>query len=349
MNKAPRLLPFLTVSFFLAFLLVGPPAKAGCNGYCGDGFISPCETCDDWNETDGDGCSSTCEVEPCFNCYGEPSVCTYEGVCGNGFVDICETCDDANETDGDGCSSTCRVENCFVCSGDPSVCTPASDGTPCDDGLFCTGTETCTSGACGGSTGDPCPGPNGDGNCAQSCNEAADNCSGADPNGSTCDDGLFCTGTDTCSAGTCGAHTGDPCPGPDGDGNCAESCNEAADTCTAPDPNGSACDDGLFCTGTDTCSAGACGVHTGDPCPGCAACNEAADNCTAVVPDGSACDDGLFCTGTDSCSAGTCSAHAGDPCPGPDGDGNCVESCNEGADDCSAADPDGAVRFRSSE
>ena len=30
-------------------------------------------------------------------------------------------------------------------------------------------------------------------------------------------------GGDTCNSGTCSDHTGDPCPGPDGDDNCSES------------------------------------------------------------------------------------------------------------------------------
>src|SRR5690349_15195366 len=33
--------------------------------------------------------------------------------------------------------------------------------------------------------------------------------------GASCDDGVFCNGTDTCDAGGCSLHTGDPCPGPD--------------------------------------------------------------------------------------------------------------------------------------
>jgi hypothetical protein len=155
--------------------------------------------------------------------------------------------------------------------------------------------------------GDPCPGPDGDGNCSESCNEAADNCTAPDPNGSTCADGLFCNGADSCSGGACATHVGDPCPGPDGDGNCAESCNEAADNCTAPDPNGSTCADGLFCNGNDACSAGACTTHTGDPCPGpdgdtdCVeSCNEGTDTCDANDPEGALCADG-------ECHAGVCS------------------------------------------
>ena len=50
------------------------------------------------------------------------------------------------------------------------------DGSACDDGEYCNGTETCTSGVCGSSTGDPCAGPNGDADCSELCNETTDSC-----------------------------------------------------------------------------------------------------------------------------------------------------------------------------
>jgi hypothetical protein len=57
-------------------------------------------------------------------------------------------------------------------------------------------------------------------------------------------------------------HAGSPCPGPDGDGDCAESCDEAADACTAADPDDSACNDGDACTQADACVAGVCAGTT---------------------------------------------------------------------------------------
>ena len=53
--------------------------------------------------------------------------------------------------------------------------------------------------------GNPCTGPDSDANCSESCDEGADNCSAADPNGSICDDGDVCSTGDTCSAGSCSA------------------------------------------------------------------------------------------------------------------------------------------------
>ncbi len=39
-----------------------------CPGVCGNGLLDPGENCDDGNATSGDGCSSTCQVEPGWTC-----------------------------------------------------------------------------------------------------------------------------------------------------------------------------------------------------------------------------------------------------------------------------------------
>jgi cysteine-rich repeat protein len=48
---------------------------------CGNGILEPNlnETCDDGNNTAGDGCTPCCTVEPGFGCYGNPSLCAPEG------------------------------------------------------------------------------------------------------------------------------------------------------------------------------------------------------------------------------------------------------------------------------
>jgi hypothetical protein len=280
---------------------------------------------------------------------------SYTSLCGNGSIDgsVGEACDQgaANGTAGSCCASNCQFKtNGTACTDDGNVCTNdicngasvtcqhPNNTASCSDGIFCNGTDTCGGGSCSVHAGNPCPGADGDSDCSEGCNEAADNCTLNDPNGSACTDGLFCNGTDTCNGGSCANHAGDPCAGPDGDGNCSESCNEGADNCAAPDPNGSACADGLFCNGTDTCNGGSCANHAGDPCVGadgdgnCSeSCDEGADNCAAPDPNGSACTDGLFCNGTDTCGSGTCSTHTGDPCAGGP---ECNDSCNEGPDNC---------------
>jgi hypothetical protein len=90
--------------------------------------------------------------------------------------------------------------------------------------------------------------------------------------GDSCDDGLFCNGADTCNAGACSGHAGDPCAG---GGECANSCDEGADSCNVT--AGTACtDDGLICS-TDVCNgSGACTHPAGNAGT---VCDAAADSC----------------------------------------------------------------------
>ena len=357
-----------------------------CSGPDGDGDCA--ESCDEAADscTAADVDSSACDDglfcttgDSCAagSCVGTSPTCAGP----DGDADCAESCDEAADNcaaadvDGSGCddgtfcngAESCSAGVCGGSSGDPcsgpdgdddcaescdegtGSCTAAdADGSGCDDGTFCNGVESCSAGACGGSSGDPCSGPDGDGDCAESCDEAADSCTAADVDSSACDDGLFCTTGDSCAAGSC-VGTSPTCAGPDGDADCAESCDEAADNCAAADVDGSGCDDGTFCNGAESCSAGVCGGSSGDPCSGpdgdddCAeSCDEGTGSCTAADADGSGCDDGLYCNGSDSCAGGACSDHGGDPCPGADGDGDCTESCDEAADDCSASDASGS-------
>jgi cysteine-rich repeat protein len=83
---------------------------------CGNTMVELGETCDDGNTTSGDGCSSTCTVEP------------HSCVCGDGVQDLTEACDDGNTTSGDGCSSTCTIELPVCGNG------VIENGETCDDG-----------------------------------------------------------------------------------------------------------------------------------------------------------------------------------------------------------------------
>jgi cysteine-rich repeat protein len=77
---------------------------------CGDGRRNiNSEECDDGNTRNGDGCSSTCQIEPGANCLGEPSVCN---ICGNGVPESREQCDlgaAQNGQPGACCSATCQL------------------------------------------------------------------------------------------------------------------------------------------------------------------------------------------------------------------------------------------------
>jgi MYXO-CTERM domain-containing protein len=197
--------------------------------------------------TNGESCNGALD---CISGYCVDGVCC-DNACGGGDVNDCIACSMAAGATTDG------------------VCGSRGDGSACDDGLYCNGTETCTSGTCGSSSGDPCDGPDGDGDCAESCDEGGDSCTANDTDASACDDGLYCNGTETCTAGVCGGSTGDPCAATiaDGDADCAEACDESGDSCSANEPDGTSCDDGEACNGSDECLNGSCDVHA-DSCEG---------------------------------------------------------------------------------
>src|SRR5690625_7808482 len=58
---------------------------------CGDGILSDGEECDDGNTTNGDGCSSTCEIEEGWECPEAGEAC--DSICGDGLVVGNEQCD----------------------------------------------------------------------------------------------------------------------------------------------------------------------------------------------------------------------------------------------------------------
>src|SRR3989344_2779721 len=86
----------------------------GGGALCGNRVVESPETCDDGNTINGDGCSSTCQVEP--------------AACGNNRLETGEQCDDGNTTNWDGCSSTCQTE-VPICGNNHR-----ESGEQCDDG-----------------------------------------------------------------------------------------------------------------------------------------------------------------------------------------------------------------------
>jgi hypothetical protein len=135
---------------------------------------------------------------------------------------------------------------------------PQNDGTPCDDGLYCTIGDMCSAGMCKGMP-NTCA-PPGDVCMVGMCNEAMKSCVAVPGNdGMPCDDGNPCSAGEKCSAGTCVGGQ--------------------------PANNGAACDDANGCTAGTTCSNGTCGnpvsqimaCTNGDMCCP-AACNFGNDN-----------------------------------------------------------------------
>lgn len=168
----------------------GPPA----DNHCFDGVR-------DDNESDVD-CGGPCPpCDPGMRC-DDPSDCTSK------------SCND-HTCAAFGCSSDdeCKTDDpCALALCNPNgACDliPAFDGDPCDDGNPCTDNELCWMGACLGEsrTCDALAGP-----CRTPfCNPRNGNCAVEfkDP-GTTCNDGLDCTQSDTCDG--LGACIGEPTP-----------------------------------------------------------------------------------------------------------------------------------------
>jgi cysteine-rich repeat protein len=104
-------------------------------GVCGDGFRRHSfEECDDGNTEDGDGCSSSCKIEPGYLCDGgswnTADTCIFP-VCGDMKREGPEDCDDGNLDAGDGCSPTCDTERGYWCDvsppGKPDLCYERGD------------------------------------------------------------------------------------------------------------------------------------------------------------------------------------------------------------------------------
>jgi hypothetical protein len=103
-----------------------------------------------------------------------------------------------------------------------------------------------------------------------------------------CDDGLYCNGAEKCVNSVCQAGTAIDCSSLNDQCNNGV-CDEATKSCIAqPKPGGTSCNDGLFCTNPDTCTAGICGglVRSCDDEKACTtdSCNEVTDSCENVWP-----------------------------------------------------------------
>ncbi len=294
-----------------------------CDGAETCNAVSDCQAGTAVNCDDAVGCTADSCNEATDSCDNV----TNDAACDNGlFCDGAETCDAVSD-----CQPGTAV-NCddgVACTDDScneatDSCDNAANDANCDNGLWCDGAETCNAVSDCQAGGDPCPG--------QSCDEAGDACVDCLTNGD-CDDGAYCNGAETCAAGVCQAGTAVDCD--DGVGCTADSCNEGTDSCDNA-PNDAACDDALFCNGSETCHATLdCQAGTAVNCDDGVACtddscNEATDSCDNVANNANCPDDAVFCNGTESCDAISDCVSSGDPC-GPS------ESCNEATDTCDPA------------
>ena len=239
---------------------------------CNDGIACTLDSCDEESGT----CVNTpddalCDFDenPCTLDTCEPGV---QGGCTSAPVDCggstCNpmTCVEVNG--GAECASgppPCDDENpCTTDACDPvEGCTHTPNEESCDDGLFCTLSDTCSDGECVGEARvcddeDPCT--------TGACDEGAQACVGTPV---TCDDGVACT-LDSC----------DPESGCESEPN-DEACDDdnLCTTLTCSLEEGCTLSDEVICDG-GPCTTGGCDPQTGD--------------CAAVNPI--VCDDGIACT-----------------------------------------------------
>jgi len=181
--------------------------------------------------------------------------------------------------------------------------------------------------------------------------------------GTTCDDGLFCSENDQCTAGSCG---GTPINCVDSYSCTDDSCNETSDSCTniendancnpgevcdiiyfnpptgcgvitscTGQPNGASCNDGVFCNGPDQCNNQIClnvgpavNVDDGVSCT-VDSCNEATGT-IIHTPNNSLCLDGLYCNGAETCNA-VLDCQSGINVLCNDGNSSTTDVCDEGS------------------
>jgi formylglycine-generating enzyme required for sulfatase activity len=236
-------------------------------------------------------------------------------------------CDNPETATGDRCVDGACVASDCECTGINDCCDGCfvrNTGGTCDDGLFCTNGDTCSaSGQCVAGPARSCAGTP-VGNCQTAvCDDEVDACravSSPDLAGTSCDDGLYCTVGETCTAaGACEGGRARDCSGIITVAACQSNaaCDDTADQCTFVAVNaGSACTSPDFCTVNATCAAdGSCtgsardcsAAQTEPACQGPGVCNSAAGRCEAPpINSGGACDDGLSCTTGDVCAVGVC-------------------------------------------
>jgi hypothetical protein len=313
-----------------------PGAPEGCDGKDNDCNGAVDEGGDDYCDDDlfcngAESCvAGACTGGEVPDCSGLDSQCL-EGVCDETTDGCVEQAlpDGGSCDDGDLCSvgSVCVHGECAMgspvdCSGLDDACNagvcnpvngacepnPVANGTVCDDGSYCSVGDACMAGVC--VSGEPRDCSALDDSCNEGvCLEATESCevrSLADQ--TPCDDGRYCTVADSCTAGVCGGEIRD-CSG--SGGSCVTGvCNEQAGACIGdPVANGTACDDGVFCTDGDQCIAGSCmgggpldcsAVTGGDECYD-GVCDESMLSCIAV--DNNTCDACL--TGSPTALAGS--------------------------------------------
>lgn len=275
--------------------------------------------CDDKNQCTDDscdgvvGCIHAANQVPC----DDNDLCTKADQCGEGVCQPGEfvVCDDFNP---------CTTDGCLPESG----CFHDGSAQPCDDGNACTTGDACKAGACGGSAVN-CDDSN---PCTDDTCDAKLGCKAA-ANTAPCDDDNPCTIGDACKSGQCAPGSPKTCAT---DGGCAVgACSPVDGKCKFADAaDGTLCNDGNACSGSDACKNGLC---VGKPvvCDDTNPCTEDAcdpkSGCTHIAAGGGCDMDDNACT-ADQCIDGACVAGLGKACD--DGNPCTADKCDIETGEC---------------
>ncbi len=231
------------------------------NGACVPG-TAPCgpQLCDEATDT----CAECQDDGDC----NDLQFCNGEEMCSGGscLPGTAPDCDDDVE---------CTTDSCDEVA---DTCVNAPDDGLCDNGLFCDGGEWCDA-ISGCQAGTPIDCDDGVDCTVDSCDEESDGCTNL-PSDTLCDDALYCNGIETCHP-IDGCQPGSSVHCDDGVTCTIDSCDEDLDTCVYL-PDDSACDNGVFCDGIESCDPLMDCVFGTDPCLG-QVCNESEDSCCAMT------------------------------------------------------------------
>jgi cysteine-rich repeat protein len=196
---------------------------------CGNGILTPNETCDDGNTINGDGCSADCQSAE---------------KCGNGHVDPArgEQCDDGNTASGDGCQDDCKLPRCGDGIADPSLSEQCDAGDANSAAPDAPCRTNCQLPRCGDGVVDPLLGEV----CDDNNNQSADGCSGDCRSDETCGNSI----TDALAGEICDDGNTDSDDGCSGDCRSLEVCGDGV----INPGKGEICDDGNTVSG-DGCSS----------------------------------------------------------------------------------------------
>jgi hypothetical protein len=272
-----------------AYTQVSQDCPYGC--LAGECLPDPCDglTCD----TPPGPCfepRGSCVREPDAHCEyparQDGSSCADELAC-NG-QETCQAggCQPGSPLECGDLADACNTAACDETTGG-CVVLPRTDGTVCQDGLFCNGVETCRAGVCEAGAILDCS--HLDSQCATGdCSENLRKCvARPQNNGSSCSDGLVCNGSETCYNGECLSANPIACQQP-ADPCRLAACDESTGGCREQAlADDTPCSDRNDCTQGDACQSGVCQGG-------------------ALTPDGTSCEDGDGCTTGDQCQTGDC-------------------------------------------